>query len=112
LDEAPSAAVIEKLPEKTKDLLAALKSIFTNAPVEKTKAVRAGKGTLRGRKYKSNAGVLILTGAEEKLSTKTVESKPVGEVTLHDLYPLGRLTLYTKAALGDLNQETKGDKKE
>jgi large subunit ribosomal protein L4e len=107
--EVPVPVVLEAVPEKTAELLSVLKSMFGEAAdlVEKKKSVRAGKGTLRGRKYKSNAGVLILTGAEEKVKSGVVESKPVDEVTLHDLYPLGRLTVFTKAALEELGGEGK-----
>ena len=98
--------VLEAVPEKTKDVLHVLKGVLDGAGdlVEKKKSVRAGKGTLRGRRYKSSAGVLVLTGAEEKVKTGVVESKPIGDVTLQDLYPLGRLTVFTKAALGELSE--------
>ena len=36
----------------------------------KTKAVRCGKGKMRGRPYQNSAGVLIITGDKEKLKTK------------------------------------------
>lgn len=93
---------------KTKELVAGLEKIlgklFLIALPEKK--VRAGKGKLRNRKYKKNAGLLIITGDKEQIKTKIIESKKLGEVSVSDLYPLGRLILYTKEAIIEL-----GDKK-
>ncbi len=96
--------VIESLPKKTKDLFAVLKKIFNDSfnLVIKKKVVRAGKGKLRGRKYKSNAGLLLITGKNEKAKFKGIDVKPVNGVVIADLYPLGRLTLYTKKAMEEL----------
>lgn len=89
---------------KAKQVIAGLKSIlgdlFELALAKR--AVRAGKGKLRGRKYKSNAGLLMVTGAKEKLKVPGVEVKHVQDVTIADLYPLGRLTVYTEKALEEL----------
>lgn len=101
-------AVIESLPAKTKPLLALLKAIFNNDRIVfKNKTVRAGKGKTRGRKYKSNAGVLIVTSEEEKNKMKGFDMKSTNEVVIADLYPLGRLTLYTQKALKELEGEKK-----
>jgi len=102
--EAPS--VIESLPAKTKLLTKVLKEIFKNDKlVFKNKTVRAGKGKTRGRKYKSNAGVLIITGKQEEKKMKGFDIKPSGEVVIADLYPLGRLTLYTQKSLKELEDK-------
>ncbi len=102
VDNVP--AVIESLPEKTKDLLKMVKNIFgeSSSLAIKSKSVRSGKGKRRGRKYKSNAGVLIVTGSDEKSSFKGLDVRPVSEVSILDLFPLGRLTLYTSKALEEL----------
>ncbi|PIN93526.1 50S ribosomal protein L4 [Candidatus Pacearchaeota archaeon CG10_big_fil_rev_8_21_14_0_10_31_24] len=96
--------VIESLPQKTKDLKLALNLIFEGSSniVFKTKKVRAGKGKLRGRKYKSSAGLLIITSNSEENKFKGVDVKSVNELSISDLYPLGRLTLYTQKALEEL----------
>ena len=104
-------AVIESLPKKTKELIEALKNIFGSAYnlVLKAKSVRAGLGKRRGRKYKSNAGLLIVTSDEEDERFKGLDIKPASELKIEDLYPLGRLTLYTKKAIEEIakSQEAK-----
>ena len=70
--------------------------------VLKKKRVRAGKGKLRGRKYKSNAGLLFVKGKTEKIKLRGVDIISVGNVSISDLYPLGRLTVYTEKALEEL----------
>ncbi|MDO8508436.1 MAG: 50S ribosomal protein L4 [Nanoarchaeota archaeon] len=89
---------------KTKDLIALLKSIFGDIShlALKTKSVRSGKGKLRGRKYKSNAGVLLIKSSTENIKMKGIDIKSVKEIKISDLYPLGRLTIYTEKALEEL----------
>jgi len=92
---------------KTKDILASLKKILGetlfNVSVRK-KVVRAGKGKLRGRKYKNNAGLLLITGEKEKLKTNVFEVKNVKNLSVVDLAKggPGRLTLYTENAIREL----------
>ncbi len=97
-------AVIESLPSKTKDVVSSLSAIFGAAfsHVFKNKTVRAGKGKSRGRKYKSNAGLLVVTGTGENVKCSGLDVKQVKEIKISDLYPLGRLTLYTKKAVEEL----------
>jgi len=103
LEKPSDPSVIESLPKKTKDLLNALKKIFDNHPtVLKTKSIRSGKGKTRGRKYKSNAGILIVTSSKENIKFKGFDIKKVKEITISDLYPLGRLTLYTQSSLEEI----------
>jgi large subunit ribosomal protein L4e len=106
---------------KSKELISGLKKILGSELFKlatKKKTVRSGKGKMRGRKYKSNAGMLLVIGNSEKLKTKSFEVKQVKELGVLDLSKggLGRLTVYTENAIKDLNQrlnksETKGDKK-
>lgn len=105
IDSAP--IVVESMPQKTKEAIALLKNIFGAAfnVVMQNKAVRAGKGKKRGRKYKSNAGLLIITGDNEKVKLTGVDVKPIKSVSIIDLYPLGRLTLYTKKAIEEMSKE-------
>jgi len=101
IEQAPF--VIESIPEKTGDLIKAIKNIFPkNTPIIRKKSVRAGKGKARGRKYKSNAGVLILTAKGEMAKAKGIDIRKVNEVSIAELYPLGRLTLFTKKAIEEL----------
>jgi large subunit ribosomal protein L4e len=96
--------ILESLPTKTKELISAIKSILKdNSKLAfKKKTVRAGKGKSRGRKYKSNAGALIVVSSKEKPKATGIDVKQVKEITISDLYPLGRLTLYTKKAVEEL----------
>ena len=99
--------VIESLPEKTKALSKMLKNILgENESLSfKKKKVRAGKGKTRGRKYKSNARILIVTSNKENSKFKGLDVKTLSEVTISDLYPLGRLTIYTQDAIKELGEE-------
>ncbi len=107
----------EKL--KVKELLNGLKSMLGeelyNVAIKK-KSIRAGKGTMRGRKYKSNAGMLLVVGNDENVKTKMFEVKQVRELGVTDLARggLGRLTVYTEEAVKDLDNRMNksGDKKE
>ena len=97
---------------KTKEILASLKKILGEnlfVVATKEKSVRAGKGTRRGRKYKSTAGLLLVIGKEEKLKTKRFEVKNVGEVSVTDLAKggSGRLTIYTENAIKELGEKLK-----
>ncbi|HLC32052.1 MAG TPA: 50S ribosomal protein L4 [Candidatus Nanoarchaeia archaeon] len=106
LSQTHKAPLVLDMPEKAKTkafhetLSKLLGSAITIALKEK--AVRAGKGKQRGRKYKENAGLLVVTSRTEKLPASQVDVKAVHELSLSDLYPLGRLTLFTKKALEEL----------
>lgn len=107
-------AVIESIPEKTKELIFSLKNIFGSAYalVLKTKSVRAGVGKRRGRKYKSNAGLLIIIANNENIKFKGLDIKKIEDIKIEDLFPLGRLTLYTQKAVEEIaNPQTKESKK-
>ncbi len=93
---------------KTKKLLESIKKILGKelfSVALKKKEVRSGKGKLRGRKYKSNAGLLFVVGKNEKIKTKAFDVKKAGNVSVSDLAKggLGRLTIYTENAVKELN---------
>jgi large subunit ribosomal protein L4e len=96
---------------KIKDILSSLKNILGenlfNIAVKK-KSVRSGKGKLRGRKYKSNAGMLLVTGDKEQVKTNAFDVKKAKSLNINDLARggLGRLTVYTEQAIKEL-----GDRK-
>ncbi len=100
-----SSAVIESLPSKTKELLTSVKNVFGNASEKlvKVKEVRAGKGKSRGRKYKSTAGLLILTSQDEHVKCSLFDVKSLDSLAIRDLYPLGRIVLYTQKALDEIS---------
>jgi len=102
---------------KTKELVDALKKIL-NELFEialPKKSIRAGKGKIRGRKYKKTAGVLIVVGKDEQIKTKNIPSKKLNELEISDLYPAGRLVIYTEKAIKQLGEvkdkEIKKEKK-
>ena len=92
---------------KIKELLIKIKKLLGNNLYNiaiKKKSVRSGKGKLRGRKYKSNAGLLIVVGKDEELKTNAFEVVNTKNLGVTDLARggLGRLTLYTEQAIKDL----------
>ncbi|MBI5803800.1 50S ribosomal protein L4 [Candidatus Pacearchaeota archaeon] len=101
--------VVAELPQKTKDIVKMLKNVFDEnyQLVLKQKSIRAGKGKSRGRKYKSNAGALIIVSDKEIKNVKGFDIKSTRELAISDLYPLGRLTLYTQKAIEELGKEGK-----
>ncbi len=92
---------------KIKELLLNLKKIFGenlfNVAIKK-KSIRSGKGKLRGRKYKSTAGMLFVIGEKEKLKTTAFDVQKVKNLKIKDLAQggLGRLTVYTEEAIKEL----------
>lgn len=102
-EKSVSSAVIESLPKKTKDMLSAVKNIFGDISIlVKNRKIRAGIGKSRGRKYKSNAGVLIITSSKENQRFKGFDIISVRQLSISDIYPLGRLALYTKEAIEEI----------
>lgn len=94
---------------KTKKFISSLKKILGKklfGVILKKKTIRSGRGKLRGRKYKSSAGLLIVTGSDEKLKTKMAETKKVNNLGIADLAGggLGRLTIYTENAIKELGE--------
>ncbi|MCK5449843.1 50S ribosomal protein L4 [Candidatus Pacearchaeota archaeon] len=92
---------------KTKDFIVSMKAIFGESfeSVLKHKTVRAGIGKMRGRKYKSNAGLLFVIGNEEKMKRKGIEVVNVSDLTIKDLSPNGepgRLVCYTENAVSEI----------
>ncbi len=97
---------------KTKELLSSLKKILGEQLFEialKKKKIRAGKGKLRGRKYKSNAGMLLVTGKNEKLKISAFDIVSTGNLSIMDLARggAGRLTIYTEKAIKELKEKLK-----
>ena len=70
------------------------------------KTIRSGKGKLRGRKYKKNAGLLLVIGEREKLKTKQIEIVNVKKLGINSLAKggMGRLVIYTENAIKDLGE--------
>ncbi|HDK42422.1 MAG TPA: 50S ribosomal protein L4 [Candidatus Pacearchaeota archaeon] len=97
---------------KTKQLVDNLKKILGEGLIDlavKKRKVRSGRGKLRGRKYKKNAGLLLVTGKDEKLKTNVIEVKNTKMLGVQDLAKggVGRLTLYTENAIKELGEKLK-----
>jgi large subunit ribosomal protein L4e len=94
---------------KTKQILESLKKILGKDLFKlalQKKSIRSGKGKLRGRKYKHNAGLLIVVGKEEKFKFNGVDVVNVKCLGVTDLANggAGRLTLYTENAIKNLGE--------
>lgn len=95
------------LETKTKDFLLAMKEVFGDSyeSVVKKKSIRAGIGKMRGRKYKSNAGMMFVIGNEEEMKRKGIEVVKVNDLAVKDLAPngvAGRLVCYTEKAIEEI----------
>lgn len=89
---------------KTKQLIEILKKMLGDKyeVALQVKNVRSGKGKMRNRKYKSTAGLLFVKSKNEKINIKGVDVVNANELSIADLFPLGRLTLYTEKSLAEL----------
>ncbi len=97
---------------KAKELLSSIKKILNKDLFEvaiKVKKVRSGKGKARGRKYKSNAGMLFVLGKKESLKTRSFEVKKAQDLSVINLAKggIGRLTIYTEQAIKELGNKFK-----
>lgn len=105
----------EKLT-KTKDLEAALVKLGFDEELVRgaNRRIRAGKGTMRGRKYKQPVSFLFVTGSNDVDLVKSSSNIPGSDiVAVHELnaellapgtHP-GRLTLFTQSAIERLEKE-------
>ena len=71
------------------------------------KSIRSGIGKLRGRKYKENAGLLLVVGKKEKVKSKVFDVANADNVGVLDLAKggLGRITVYTEDAIRELSEK-------
>ncbi|HLP79519.1 MAG TPA: 50S ribosomal protein L4, partial [Acidobacteriota bacterium] len=99
---------------KTKDFFAALNTIgFDNELVRSSvKRIRAGKGKLRGRRYKRTVGPLVVV-SDACNASKAAKNIPgvdvvkVSQLNVEDLAPgcvAGRAVLFTKAAVEKIKE--------
>jgi|TARA_B100001971_G_C18217652_1_gene554959 large subunit ribosomal protein L4e len=95
---------------KTKEFIKIMKNVFGTDGIKnvlKNKSIRAGIGKMRGRKYKSNAGLLFVIGNEEKMKRKGIDIVQVKELNIKDLCPNGepgRITCYTETAIKEIGE--------
>ncbi|MEK6757938.1 MAG: 50S ribosomal protein L4 [Nanoarchaeota archaeon] len=112
LENIPVVIESKITEQKTKHILETLKKILGNDVFEvatKKRKIRSGKGKLRGRKYKSTAGVLVVVGKNEKLKTNQFDVATTHNLGIVDLANggLGRLTVYTEKAIKELGEKFK-----
>lgn len=98
--------------KKTKEIIEILEILGLEPDLERAarKKIRAGKGKMRGRKYKKKKSVLIVTGENSQLyvaarNVPGVDVKAVQNVGAEDLAPgthAGRLTVFTESAVKKL----------
>ncbi|WP_435175871.1 50S ribosomal protein L4 [Halorussus sp. AFM4] len=96
---------------KTNEVVSFLEAVGIHADVERAeenKSVRAGKGTTRGRKYKTPKSILFVTSDEPSKAARNLAGADVAtahEVNAEDLAPgthPGRLTVWTESALEEV----------
>ncbi len=92
---------------KTKPSLESLNKILgdlKDVAIQK-KSVRAGRGKSRGRKYKKNAGLLLVIGKNEKKDIKGIDVVKADKLRVSDLASGGaRLTMFTENAIKELEK--------
>ncbi|WP_214021057.1 50S ribosomal protein L4 [Methanoculleus sp.] len=98
---------------RTGDVISALSALGVYADVERAKSskkVRAGRGTMRGRRYKQRKSVLIVTGSEPLRAARNlagVDAVTVSQLNTELLAPgtqAGRLTIWTESAIRRLEE--------
>ncbi|PKL62425.1 MAG: 50S ribosomal protein L4 [Methanomicrobiales archaeon HGW-Methanomicrobiales-2] len=98
---------------RTSDVISALSALGVYADVERakeSKKVRAGRGTMRGRRYKQRKSVLIVTGNEPLRAARNlagVDAVTVNQLNTELLAPgtqAGRLTIWTESAIRRLEE--------
>ena len=100
--------------KKTKEVITALRAIGVYGDVERaerSRKVRAGRGKLRGRRYKQRKSLLIVTANENLRAAKNLAGVDVGLVDNLNVELLApgthaaRLTLWTEDAVKKLGGE-------
>ncbi len=102
---------------KTKDVKSFMEAAHVWDDIEraKVKTIRAGKGKLRGRKYKRSKSILIVTAEDKGLVRAARNLSGVDVITSDQLNAEllapgtspGRLTIYTESAIAKLEEAMK-----
>ncbi len=110
----PLPLIIERKIEevtKVKELKKILLSLLKTERFFPKRKIRAGKGKMRGRKYKKSAGLLLVVSKADKIkSIKAFDAREAKQLSITDLAPggqAGRLTIYSHAAILDLEERFK-----
>ena len=110
--KAPFIIESKALDLKTKDFLKAVKEILGKKVSEaavKEKRIRSGVGKMRGRKYKENAGMILVVGKKEKPKFKMFDFANSENLSILDLAEggMGRIAIYTEEAVRELGEKLK-----
>ena len=102
--ELPLVIKSDLLKLKTKQLFELLEKNLGDAwkISLQNKEVRAGKGKIRNRRYKHNAGLILITGKDEKAKFQGIDVRRLDELEISDLWPMGRLAIYSEQAVNEL----------
>ena len=98
---------------KSKEMISSLKKILGEPAFEvaiRKKNIRSGRGKLRGRKYKSTAGMIMVTGKKESIKTGMFEVAKAENLSVASLSRggSGRIAVYTENAIKELNEKYRG----
>ena len=100
---------------KSKEFYKALELILGKvySVSQQPKSKRAGVGKMRARTFKQKAGALLVIGTTEEANFSGIDIRKANEIRISDLWPLGRITLFTEEAIRNLatEKENKGDLK-
>tara|TARA_A100001037_G_scaffold288163_1_gene298469 strand:+ start:181 stop:606 length:426 start_codon:yes stop_codon:yes gene_type:complete len=103
---------VEQIPlaNSTRKFIAMMQGIGLGADLDRAKSgrkIRAGKGTMRGRKYRTPKSILLVVGQTDGLAKAArnvpgVDVVAAKDLCAEDLAPggdLGRLTVWTRQAI-------------
>jgi len=97
--------------QKVKELEKTLHALLKTDHFFPEKSIRAGRGKMRGRKYKKTAGLLLVVSKADKLKgIKAFDVREARVLTLSDLAPggvPGRLTIFSHPAILELQERFK-----
>jgi len=97
---------------KTQEVLGLLEALDLDADIERADEtkIKAGKGSMRGRKYRRPSSVLFVTSEEPSKAARNLAGVDVAtarEVNAEDLAPgatPGRLTVFTESAVEEVGE--------
>jgi len=95
---------------KTQEVLSLLEALDVDADIERADEtkIKAGKGSMRGRKYRRPSSILFVTTGEPSKAARNLAGVDVAtaqEVNAEDLAPggvPGRLTVFTESAVEEV----------
>jgi len=97
---------------KSKEFFEMIKKIFGENVSDiaiQEKRIRAGRGKMRNRPYKRNAGLLLIIGNKQERKISGIEVIKAKDLKLSDMASNGaRLTMFTEDAVKDLESRING----